>query len=189
MSKNNKSKPLSKGKKVGIIGGSAVAGGFITDALLVAATPFTGGASLGVLAAKKTIDTGIAIALVGAGTVVGAGGGITATKVVSKKREEAAYKQGCEDTSKHYEAKFDKQAQEFANKCDQIYNDNKQFIQLKREMEKNKEIKDNYIKECHKYIQDLEKERNSLKKENKTLTKDKQELLNKLKKLDKELFN
>lgn len=127
MSTNKNSKSLGKGKKAGIIGGCAVVGGVLTDALLIALAPATGGLSTVALVAKKTIETSTAAALVGAGVVGAGGGGVILTKIIDKKREENAYKQGCEDASKQYEAKFEKQAQEFANKYSQILNDNKKF--------------------------------------------------------------
>lgn len=186
MSKNTKK--LGKKKKAGIIGGCALVGGVITDALLVAASPATGGLSLAALAAKKTTEVSTA-ALVGLGVTAGAGGGSIVTKVIDKKREEKAYKQGCEDASKHYEAKFEKQAQEFANTYNQILNDSDRLTQLIRKLEQDIEKKDHLIEKCLQYIQDLEKEQDSLKRENKTLSKDKQELLDTLRRINKEILN
>lgn len=165
-----KKKKMSKRKRVAIIGGAAAVGSVIADVIMIAATPVTGGLSLGALAAKKSVEIAVAA---GVGAAVGGTTGVIATKVVDNKKSTKMLKNAIEETSNTYEAKFAQQAQEFANHLELLKKE-------RQEWKHTQEEKDNLLKDCLKYIQDLEKERDSLEKENKKLSIEKQELLEKL---------
>jgi len=86
------------------------------------------------------------------------------------------YKKGCNDTSKTYEAKFTKQAEDFVRQREEWEKTDKAREQTAEEAQILNE-------ECLKYIRDLEKERDALRAQNKTLSKEKEELLEKLYKI------
>ena len=174
---NKKRKGMSKGKCAAIIGGTAVVGSFIADAIMIAATPVTGGLSLGALAAKKSVELAIAT---GVGAAVGGGTGVVATKVVSSKQTAKKVETAIKETSNAYEAKFAQQAKEFTIKAQEWAEKAESWKKEKQEWEHTKEEKDDLFNDCLKYIQDLEKERDSLAQENKKLSVEKQKLLKKL---------
>lgn len=175
MAKTKKGK-ISKKKKVGIIGGAAAIGSVIADAVMIAATPMTGGLSLGAFALKKSAEIGIAAAV---GATVAGGTAAVVTRKVDSKRITNAYGEGYNEASKVYEAKFTKQAEEFVYKTDE-------WKKESAERDKTQAEKDKAFKKCLRYIKELEKERDSLKSMNKELSKEKQELLNKLNQIKKE---
>ncbi len=85
----------------------------------------------------------------------------------------SGYKDGCNDTSKIYKAKFTNQAREFAK---QQENWAKNEQEIKRSDEETRKL----LEDCLKYIQELEKEKKSLLARNEQLSQEKQKLLNKL---------
>lgn len=167
---NQKNKKMSKGKRVAIVGGAAAIGSIIADVVMIAATPVTGGLSLGAFAAKKSVEIAVAA---GVGAAVGGGTGIVVTKVVDSKKTTKKVENAIKETSNTYEAKFAQQAKEFAKQADS-------WEKEKQEWKHTQEEKDKILNDCLKYIQDIEKERDSLAKENKKLSIEKQELLEKL---------
>lgn len=76
------------------------------------------------------------------------------------------YKDGCNDTSKVYEAKFTKQAEEYAKQADNWSEQEKSWKSSNEKMEE-------LLNDCLKYIYDLEKERDSLIAINKSLSEEK----------------
>lgn len=83
---------------------------------MIAATPMTGGLSLGAFALKKSAEIGIAAAV---GATVAGGTAAVVTRKVDSKRITNAYGEGYNEASKVYEAKFTKQAEEFVYKTDE----------------------------------------------------------------------
>lgn len=86
---------------------------------------------------------------------------------------DAGYKTGCNETSKVYEAKFTKQAEDFAKQKEKW----ERAEQLKKLSDK--ELRE-LLNDCLKYIADLEKELHDLTAKNQPLSKEKQDLLNEL---------
>lgn len=169
-------KKLSKGKKFAIIAGCAAAAEAAAGVALTIAAPFTGGATAPLAAAlytKAANDSGKVLLIAAGAFIAGAGAGTVVTKKMDADKEPAAYGKGYDDASKTYEAKFTKQAEEFAAK-EAAWSENEAAH------ERSSAEKDALLKECLKYINDLEKERDALKAENKKLSKEKEELLDKL---------
>lgn len=162
-------KKLTKGKKIAIISGCAAAGEALLGLAATVAVPFTGGATAPVAAAllsDSAKNTAISVGAAAGGAAVGAIG----TKIYESKKNAKAYKDGYNDASKAYEAKFIVQAKEFAKK-------QKQWNKTEEKWKQTQKEKDNHLSQCMKYIKDLETEQDFLKKENKILSTEKQQLL------------
>ena len=166
-------KKLTKGKKTAIIAGCAAAGEAVVGIGALIATPFTGGASTSLGVAMLTKSTKDILIALGVGTIVGGTAGAVGVKIADSKKESQAYADGCNDTSKAYEAKFAEEAAKFAAK-------EAEWAENEAKRERNSAEKDILLKKCLKYIDDLEKERDALSAENKKLSREKEELLDKL---------